>query len=132
MLAAGMVRRSRASSSVGLLKSVPKTVDVKMEFPPVSDLIQIVNLLNVVVMPMIGGGCLLLSKLAQGDAVRRAERRFLAALVMITIVTLRTVIVSGDVWLFHTLTLSAMIVGALLIPNQQDASPQRHDTSVAV
>ena len=40
-------------------------------------------------------------------------------LAVMTIITLRTVINSDEVWLVHTATLAIMIVGSLVIPNQQ-------------
>ena len=88
------------------------------------DLMKIAPIANAFVFPLLGGVLLLMSKLTSGDAARRAERRFLAALVLMTIVTVRTVIRCDEIWLVHTTTLSLLIVGALLIPTQ--------DPSVAV
>lgn len=88
------------------------------------DLLKFATVVNALVLPAIGLSLLLMSKLAVGVAARRAERRFLAALLVMTIVTLRTVITCDDLWLVHTATLSMLIVGALLVPNQ--------DASVAV
>lgn len=86
-----------------------------------NELLQLASLATVIVLPLIGLTTLVQSKLTVGEAARNAERRFLAALVVITIVTLRTVISCDDVWLVHTATLSILIVGALLVPSQ-DAS----------
>lgn len=86
------------------------------------DLLQIAGFLNALVCPMISGMLLLVSKLAHGEAARRAERRFLAALVVVTIMTVRTVIACDDAWLLYAVTLSILIVGALLIPNQETSS----------
>jgi len=85
------------------------------------DLTQLVLMADAILMPMIGFGALLMSKLSRGEAARWAERRFLAILVVITLVTLRTVVHCDSVWLVHTCTLAAMILGALLIPNQDSA-----------
>ncbi|NND96302.1 MAG: hypothetical protein HKN47_03105 [Pirellulaceae bacterium] len=89
-----------------------------------TDLPQLVSMVDVIVLPLLGIWSLVWSKVRQGEAARRAERQFLLTLVVITIVTLRTVINCDDVWLVHTITLAVMIVGALAIPNQ--------DVSVAV
>lgn len=80
------------------------------------DLPQITEIVDAIIMPMIGGLALLLAKLSQGDAARWAERQFFAVLVVITLVTLRTVIKCDEVWLIHTTTLGSLIVGALVIP----------------
>ena len=80
------------------------------------DLPQITEIVDAIIMPMIGGLALLLAKLSQGDAARWAERQFFAVLVVITLVTLRTVIKFDEVWLIHTTTLGSLIVGALVIP----------------
>lgn len=90
----------------------------KRSFLTVIDLLQIAGLLNALACPAIGGSCLVLSKLSQGEVARRAERRFLAALVVVTIMTVRTVIACDDSWLVYAVTLSIMVVGALLIPGQ--------------
>ena len=80
------------------------------------DLTHIAGMLDAIILPIIGGGSLLLSKISRGEAARHWERQFLLTLVVITVVTLRTV-AHGDVtWLIHTLTLAGMIVGSLLVP----------------
>ncbi|MGB7344842.1 MAG: hypothetical protein WBD20_11545 [Pirellulaceae bacterium] len=89
-----------------------------------TDLPQLVGMLDAIVLPLLGIWSLVWSKISQGENARRAERQFLLVLVVITIVTLRTVINCDDVWLVHTMTLAMMIVGALSIPDQ--------DTSVAI
>lgn len=78
-------------------------------------------MVDAIVLPLLGLMSLVWSKVSQGDVARFAENQFLLSLIVITIVTLRTVINCDDVWLVHTLTLSAMIVGSLAIPNR-DAS----------
>ena len=88
----------------------------KKEFLLVSDLPQFTEIIDAIVMPLIGAIALLLAKLSQGDAARWAERRFFVTLVVITLVTLRTVIVCNEFWLVHTATLGTLIVGALVIP----------------
>ncbi|MEM9645404.1 MAG: hypothetical protein AAF989_10445 [Planctomycetota bacterium] len=81
-------------------------------------------LFGALVLPLVGGSTLILAKLAQGESVAKAHRRFFACLLVTTIVTLRTVIHCDDLWLIHMSTLAAMILGALVIPG--------HETSVAV
>ena len=88
------------------------------------DLSQITEIMDAIIMPLIGGIALLLAKFTQGDAARRAERQFFGVLVVITIVTLRTVITCDEVWLVHTTTLGTLIVGSLVIPSL--------DTTVAI
>jgi hypothetical protein len=83
----------------------------------VFDLPQITEFMDAIIMPLIGGLALLLAKLSQGDAARWAERQFFAVLVVITLVTLRTVIHCDEVWLIHTTTLGSLIVGALVVPS---------------
>ena len=81
------------------------------------EITQMVLMMDLIMMPMIGCGALIMSKVIRGEMARWAERQFLATLVVITLVTLRTVIHCDDVWLVHTTTLAVMIVGALLMPN---------------
>ena len=87
----------------------------------VLDLLKFAPLANAFAFPLLGGIFLLMSKLAAGEAARRAERRFLAALVLLTMVTVRTVMACDEAWLVHTATLSLLIVGALLIPSQESS-----------
>ena len=96
----------------------------KAETHPLSNLPQFVEMVDAIVLPLIGLISLFWSKVSQGEVARLAEKQFLLSLIVITIVTLRTVVNCDDVWLVHTLTLSVMIVGALAIPNR--------DTSVAL
>lgn len=86
-----------------------------------SDLPQIAEFIEAIVLPLIGGFMLLLAKFSEGDAARRAERQFFAVLLVFTLLTLRTVIMCHDYWLVHTATLATMIVGALVIPSQEDS-----------
>jgi len=89
-----------------------------MEFAYMLDLTHLAGLLDAIILPVIGGVSLLLSKISHGETARHWEKQFLLTLVVITIVTLRTV-AHGDVtWLIHTLTLAGMIVGSLMVPNR--------------
>lgn len=81
------------------------------------DLTEVIVTMDAILMPLIGCAALMTSKLSHGEVARWAERQFLATLVVITLVTLRTVIHCDDAWLVHTITLAAMIMGALMIPN---------------
>ena len=47
------------------------------------DLPQFTEIIDAIVMPLIGAIALLLAKLSQGDAARWAERQFFATLVVI-------------------------------------------------
>ena len=82
------------------------------------DLSQITLFLNAIILPLIGGMTLMYAKFSQGEGARWAERQFFGVLVVITIVTLRTVITCDEVWLVHTTTLGTLIVSALVIPGQ--------------
>lgn len=85
------------------------------------DLTQIAGMMDAIILPILGGAALLLSKICQGETARHWERQFLLTLVVITIVTLRTVAHGDQTWLVHTMTLGGMIVAALLVP-QRDAT----------
>lgn len=88
------------------------------------DLSQITNLFDAIILPLVGAVALLLAKFSEGDAARWAERQFFAVLLVITIVTLRTVIRCDEVWLVQTATLGTLIICSMMIPSQ--------DGSVAV
>jgi hypothetical protein len=70
-------------------------------------------------MPVLGLWALLSTKLSVGPALRRAEKRFFIALVIISLVTLRTVMSLDDVWLIHTTTLASMVLGVFLVPSRE-------------
>ena len=93
-----------------------------MEFLFVFDLAQVTSLVDAIIFPFVGGLALLLAKLSRGEAARLAERRFFAVLLVITIVTLRSVITCHELWFIHTTTLGSLIVCSLLIPGQQEAA----------
>ena len=78
----------------------------------------IAQIADTFLLPLIGGIALFSAKLSVGDAARKAERHFFAALIVITAITLRTVIKCDEIWLVHTTTLALMIVGSLVIPSQ--------------
>lgn len=73
-------------------------------------------------LPAIGLYALLSARLASGESLAIAQRRFFVCLIVTTIVTLRTVIACDDAWLIHTGTLAVMIVGALAIPGHHEAT----------
>ena len=87
---------------------------------PVSDLSHLAEILHAIILPLIGIWSLVWTKICPVKEARRAEIQFLLTLVVITIVTLRTVIDCDDVWLVHTITLAGMIVGALAVPGPSD------------
>ncbi|MCC9640830.1 hypothetical protein LOC71_00975 [Rhodopirellula sp. JC740] len=83
-------------------------------------------------LPLIALIMLMVSKLSVGDAARRAERRFLALLVIMSVVTARTVTTIEPTWLIHTVTLAVMIIGSLWIPGQNPPQPSTNkQTSLA-
>lgn len=96
----------------------------------VLDLTQITSLLDAIIFPLIGSIALMYAKLSRGIAARRAEKQFFAILVVLTVVTLRTVITCHEIWIVHTMSLGALIVCSLLIPGQNEAPDQ--DPTVAV
>lgn len=69
-------------------------------------------------LPLVAMVALLIAKLSTGATARRAERRFLAVLVVMTIVTAHTVFTQNAAWLIHTTTMGLLIVGSLWIPGQ--------------
>ncbi len=81
------------------------------------DLPQITAIMDVFLLPVMASLALALAKFTHGQAARWAERQFFAALLVITLVTVRTVIMCDETWLLHTATLGIMIVGALVIPS---------------
>ena len=83
------------------------------------DLSQVVDLMDAIILPIIGVGALLLSKVCQGDVARHWERQFLFCLIVLTIVTLHTVIHCDDTWLIRTMTLGGMIIAPLMVPGQE-------------
>ena len=84
------------------------------------DLSQITSFIDAIMMPLIGGLALLMAKVSHGDLARWAEKQFFAVLLVITIVTLRTVITCNEIWLVHTTTLGSLIVCSLMIPGHQE------------
>ncbi len=88
------------------------------------DLSQITNLFDAVILPLVGCIALLFAKFTEGEAARWAEKQFFAVLLVITLVTLRTVITCNEVWLVQTTTLGTLIICSMMIPSQ--------DTPVAV
>ena len=84
------------------------------------ELSQITSFIDAIMMPIIGGLALLIAKLSHGDRARWAEKQFFAVLLVITVVTLRTVITCHEVWLVHTTTLGTLIICSMLIPGYQE------------
>jgi hypothetical protein len=70
-------------------------------------------------LPLMGSVTLMFAKLTSGDTARWAERQFLAALLVITIATIRTVILCDENWLLHTATLGTIIIAALIVPGSE-------------
>ena len=85
------------------------------------DLIQLFAVVDAIALPILGLWALLSTKLSVGEALRKAERRFLVALVIISLVTLRTVMRLDEVWLVHMLTLALMVLGVYLVPSREGA-----------
>ena len=103
---------------------------LKTEFLLVLDLSQITCLLDAVIFPLVGSIALMYAKLSRGVPARRAEKQFFAILVVLTVVTLRTVITCDEIWIVHTMSLGGLIVCSLLILGQVETPDQ--DPSVAV
>lgn len=87
--------------------------------------VQWIGMLEAFSLPVIGAISLASSKLLTGPAARAAERWFLGILLAVTVITCRTVMLSGECWLIHTTTLSMMFVGALLLPDRRDLAARR-------
>lgn len=84
-----------------------------------SDFASAFALVDATALPLLGLWALLSTKLAVGDALRRAEKRFLFVLVIATLVTMNTVLRLDDVWLIHTVTLALMVLGVFLVPSRE-------------
>lgn len=83
--------------------------------------LELATLVNALGLPTVGIWALLATKLSVGDGLRRAEKRFLIALVIISLITLRTVIRLDELWLSHTMTLATMVLGVYLVPSREGA-----------
>ena len=84
-----------------------------------SDIASAFALIDAIALPILGTWALLSTKLSVGESLRRAEKRFLIALVIITCVTMRTVLRLDEVWLIHTATLALMVLGVFLVPSRE-------------
>jgi hypothetical protein len=89
----------------------------------VLDLTQTIELIDAIILPLVGCIALFYAKFREGSSARIAERHFLGVLVVMSIVTLRTVIDCNDVWLVHTTALGTLIIASLMIPSQ-DSTPE--------
>lgn len=83
------------------------------------ELIAMADGLYACALPIFGLGALLASRLATGPAAPHTQRFFIAALALVTVATLRTVIQCELAWLPHMMTLMIMIVGAVVVPSQR-------------
>jgi hypothetical protein len=86
-----------------------------------TDLVQCLAIVDVIALPLLGLCALLATKLSIGESLRRAERFFIVALVVISLVTLRTVSRLDEVWLIHSVTLALMILGVFMVPSREGA-----------
>ncbi|OYP35170.1 hypothetical protein [Rhodopirellula sp. MGV] len=82
--------------------------------------LELINVFESLVMPLIGLWVLLSTKLSIGEELVRAEKRFIATLVVMSLITLRTVAGLHDAWLIHMVTLAAMVLGVFIIPGRSD------------
>ena len=78
-------------------------------------------LMEAMFVPAIGIVVLMLAKLTEGHQARKSERTFYVSLVIMTVITARTVALQDPCWLIHTGTLGMMVVGALTIPPQPNS-----------
>ena len=83
------------------------------------DLPLMMSIIDAVLIPAACGIALLVAKLTHGEMARKAEKNFFVFLVVMTLITIRTVVLCDDVWLIHTTTLAVMVVGALAIPGNE-------------
>ena len=85
-----------------------------------TDLVQIASLLDAIVLPLLGLFFLMSSKLAVGETAKLCQGQFILTLIVMTIVTIRTVIHADDqTWLLHTISLGLMVVAALVVPSRE-------------
>lgn len=82
----------------------------------VLDLAQTTEFIDAIVFPLLGLLTLFFAKFRQGEAARRAQRQFLGVLVVMTLVTVRTVMECHDFWLIHTTSLGTLVIAAMMIP----------------
>jgi hypothetical protein len=85
---------------------------------PMAHFLFVASAFSALGLPIVAILALLIAKLSTGASARRAERRFLAVLVIMSVVTAHTVFNQNAAWLIHTTTLGLLIVGSLWIPGQ--------------
>lgn len=83
------------------------------------NLAQTTELIDAIILPLLGCIALFFAKFRHGEAARWAERQFMGVLVVMSLVTLRTVIECHDVWLIHTTSLGTLVIAALMVPSQE-------------
>ncbi|MEM1070270.1 MAG: hypothetical protein AAGG48_09590 [Planctomycetota bacterium] len=89
------------------------------------DLSQTTQLIDAIILPLLGCVTLFFAKFRHGESARWAERQFYGVLVVMTLVTIRTVIECHDIWLIHTAALGTLVIAAMMIPGQE--SPEMHE-----
>jgi len=81
----------------------------------VIDFLQLLQIFNAIVPPIVALSILFLSKVSHGELAKWSERQFYTALAVMTVITIRTVIRADDAWLIHTATLGLLVVGSLYV-----------------
>lgn len=84
------------------------------------DLFHLPYFASPILLPIIAVWTLVHLKLAVGEEMRSAERRYFVALIVMTVITLRTVVLCDECWFVHTATTAGMILGALLMPSRSE------------
>jgi hypothetical protein len=77
------------------------------------------------VVPLIGLGSMLASRCARCEQLQRLDQLFFAALVLVTLTTVRGLLTHDPSWLVHGLTLGAMIIGGVSLPAPGEKSLRR-------
>jgi len=77
------------------------------------------------VVPVIGLTSMLVSRCSRADRWQRCDQWYFAALVLVTLTTVRTMLAQDPAWLIHGLTLGAMIVGGVAVPTPDEKALRR-------
>ncbi len=87
--------------------------------------LSLVNVLEAFSLPLLASLTLGVSKLTVGATAQAARRWFVGVLVAVTLITCRTVVTCDPSWLMHTVAVSMLFVGALLIPDRESVTARR-------
>lgn len=87
--------------------------------------LSLLNILEAFSLPLLASLTLGISKLTIGATAQAARRWFIGVLVAVTLITCRTVVNCDPSWLMHTVAVSMLFVGAILIPDRESFATRR-------